>query len=269
MKKLINHIVLLTVMLIATGSQIMGQCKIDNTFLLAGETLQYDLYYKLGLSPKAGWGTLRTVNTTYNGQNAYKMDLITASTGFARKIFSLNDTLTSYMSKDLSPLAYYKRAHEDDDFTDERMTYKYSGNTVSITSTRYKNGKLRFTKSFNANQCTYDMLSVVFYARSLDYSKMAKGTRSRINFLSGKTRQNMEIVYKGAETIKANDGRKYKCYKLVLITSDDAFKNQSEAMTIYISNDANRLPVRIDTGLKVGAIRVILKKVSGTRHPVG
>lgn len=251
------------------ATTVNSQCTMTNNAFQGGEVLQYDLYFKMGLIyTKAGSGSLKTVNSSYAGKSGYKMDLVTASSGVARKAFALNDTLTSYMSKDLTPLAYIKNAHEGGDYTKEKLTYTYKNNAVNISTIRHKNGSLKFDETMTVNQCTYDMLSVVFFARALDYSAMKSGNRTKISFISGRKRQNMEIVFNGTETIKANDDKKYSCYKLSLITSDDAFENQKEAMKVYITADNNRMPIRIDSGLKVGSMRVILKSYKGNLHPM-
>ena len=78
----------------------------------------------------------------------------------------------------------------------------------------------------------------------------------------------MKIEYNGTEKIDANDGSEYDCIVFTLIIDDKAFKDKKEAMKIYISNDNNRIPVRINSKLKVGSTYVLLKEVKGNRHPL-
>lgn len=245
-----------------------AQCKVVNNYFDAGETMEYDLYFKYGIIyTKAGWATMKTTATTYNKQPAYKMTLVSATTGVARKAFSLTDTLSCQMSKELVPLTYNKWAHEDGNYTKELITYQYSGSNIKINTTRTKNGDPRFDETINATQCTYDMMSVVYYARTLDYTKMKSGASTKIYFMSGKNRMSMDIVYQGTETEKMNDGQKYDCIKLSLRISDKAFDGK-EAMKVYITNDSNRMPIRIESKLKVGSTRAILKSYKGNKHPV-
>ena len=58
------------------------------------ETLRYVLY----IGPlKAGEASFMTRNTTFEGQKVVRMDLIAKTTSAAEKIFSMNDTLTTYL----------------------------------------------------------------------------------------------------------------------------------------------------------------------------
>lgn len=246
-----------------------AQCQVSNTFFDAGEIVEYDLYFKYGLiDKKAGKASLRIANATYSGQSAYRMSLISHTEGMVRKVFSLSDTLYCYTTKNIQPLAFKKLAHEDGDYTKEDYTYKYQGDKVKINTHRIKNGDEKFDENIETSECTYDMLSVVYYARTLDYSNMKSGSKAKVYFMSGKKHMSMTIIHQGIETLKVNDGKKYQCIKLSLQISDKAFDNGKEAMKVYLTNDNNRMPLRIDSKLKVGAVKSILKSYKGNKHPV-
>lgn len=261
------------VLFTAISLNISAQCKVDNKYFQAGEELTYDLYFKWGLvNTKAGVSTLKTVSEKYNGRDGYKMSLVAKSSGMVDKVFSLNDTLSSYTTKDLTPLAFKKDAEEGKEHTIENMTYTYnSAGGVSVHTKRVKNGELRFDETINVNSCVYDMVSVVFYARTLDYSTMKKGDETRVDFITGKKKAYMVIEHAGIENVKANDGKTYSCIKLVLSVLNAnqlAFEDKEEAMKVYITNDNNRMPVRLDSKLKMGSTRAMLKSYKGVRHAV-
>lgn len=245
-----------------------AQCTIENDYFQSGEYLTYDLYIKFAATIKGGYATLSTRSVKYAGQDAYKMTLVSESQGFARKVFPMNDTLACYMSKDLTPLAYTKDAHEGDDHTVEKLSYSYSGDKVNIRSVRHKNGNFKFDENLSFAGCTYDLMSILFYARTLDYTYMKNGSETKVNFVTGREKVSMRIIYNGKEQVKANDGKKYNCMKLTLYIQDDAFDNGKEAMKVYITDDKNRMPVRLETKLKVGSTRVMLKSYKGNKHPL-
>lgn len=253
--------------------QAQTQCKVNNKYFQAGEELTYDLYFKWGLvNTKAGTSTLKTVSERYSNKDAYKMTMTAKSSGMVNKVFSINDTLSAYATKDLIPLAYHKNAEEGGDHTIENMTYTYGASgEVSVHTKRTKNGEEKFDEVIKSNSCVYDLISVVFYARTLDYSTMKKGDEVRVDFISGKRKSYMLIEYQGTENMKANDDKTYSCLKLVLSVmnaNEKAFEDKQEAMKVYITNDDNRMPVRLDSKLNVGSTRAILKSYKGNKYPV-
>ena len=70
------------------------------------ETLKYALY----IGPmKAGEARLVTRNTTFEGQKVVKMELIARTTSAAEKIFSMNDTLTTYLDAENVRPVYFRK----------------------------------------------------------------------------------------------------------------------------------------------------------------
>lgn len=252
---------------------VKSQCSVKNLPFQSGEYLEYDLYIKLGfVSKKGGYAKLNTTSSKYDGKDAYKMNLISETQGIARKMFELNDTLAAYTDKNLVPLAYLKNAHEGGDFTKELVKYSYGDydnkQTIKIQTKRHKNGEFKFDEVIEAPGCTYDLVSILFYCRTLDYSNMKIDDATRVNFISGKNRGSMRIVYNGKETVKANDGKKYNTIKLTMYVADKAFDNGKEAMKVYITDDSNRIPVSLETKLKVGSTKAILTGYKGNKYQV-
>jgi hypothetical protein len=76
----------------------------------------------------------------------------------------------------------------------------------------------------------------------------------------------MYVNFKGTSSLKANDGKTYNVINISLTIQDDAFTNPKESIKASLTNDKNRLPVVIDTSLKMGSVRAVMRGVSGARH---
>ena len=246
-----------------------GQTPLKNNAFEAGEKITYDLYYKYGiLNMKGGKATINTDATSYEGKDAYKITLHAASRGFVGSLFSIDDTLTSYIDKNLVPRLFVKGADEVGDYTRERHIYSYKNGETSIRTIRYRNGEFRFDENIVTKKCTYDMVSILAFARTLDYSNMQKGDNTEVQFITGKRLVNMYIRYRGTTNLKVNNGKRYDAVELSLMILDDDLADQEEAMRVWITNDENKLPLQIYTTLKVGEMRSILKDFSGNKHPL-
>ncbi|SCD22164.1 hypothetical protein PSM36_3379 [Proteiniphilum saccharofermentans] len=245
-----------------------AQCKLTNTAFASGEDIKYDLYLNLGFfNARAGRGSLSVTEANYRGENAYKMVMLFNTSGLAGSLYTVNDTLTSFIDKDIRPLLFTKEAFEGKDYSVERQSYTYDGDKVKIRAFRVMNGKEQFDEVVTTEYCTYDYLSVLPYIRNLDYADMRPGDRHHIRFIAGRKPVNMYVNYQGISSVKANNGKNYEVINLTMTILDDAFSNQKEALKASLTNDENRIPVIIDTTLRIGSIKAVLRDVSGTRHP--
>jgi len=243
-----------------------AQCRLENRAFTSGEEIQYDLYFNYGiLNARAGKGSLSVTDANYRGKNAYKMVMLLNTSGLAGNLYTVQDTLTSYIDKELRPLLFAKEALEGKDYTVERQSYSYEGDKISIRTIRHRNGEERFDEVVVTDQCTYDYLSVLAYVRNLDFKGMKPGDNQYIRFISGKRPVNMHVNYLGVNKMKANDGNTYEVINISLTIFDDAFTNQKEAIKASLTNDVNRIPVVIITHLKLGTVRAVLNTVSGVK----
>ena len=244
-----------------------AQCKIMNNSFKDGESITYDLYFNYGIvKAKAGVGSLKTDMVNYKGNSAYNLRMLLNTTGLAGSVYTVNDTLVSYIDMDMRPLLFTKNAFEGKDYSKEVQSFSYANDGIKVRTSRIFNGEKRFDKTITTSDCTYDYLSVLALIRNLDYSDMKPGDQKQIQFLSGREIVNMAVNYNGTSKIKANDGNTYNTIQLSMTIYDKAFKNQKEAISASLTDDANRVPIIINTHLKIGAIRAVLKNVSGLRN---
>lgn len=253
--------------LVAQVSLLNAQCRMTNRAFASGEEIQYDLYFNFGIvNARAGSGSLSVTDANYRGQNAYKTVMMLNTSGLAGALYTVQDTLTSYVDKDLRPLLFTKDALEGKDYSVERQSYTYKEDGIDIRTIRHWNGEERFDEVITTEDCTYDYLSVLSYVRNFDFSSMVPGDRQYIRFITGKRPVNMYVNYHGVANVKANDGKTYEVINITMTILDDAFTDQKDALKASLTNDLNRIPVVIDTSLKIGSVKAVLRSVTGVRN---
>ena len=76
----------------------------------------------------------------------------------------------------------------------------------------------------------------------------------------------LKFKYLGTETIRTDVG-KIKCYKLrPQLVVDRVFKDKDD-MTLWVSADENKIPIRVKAKIYVGSLKVDLVKYEGLRNP--
>lgn len=260
--------ILITLSLLCTLSM-SAQCTAQNTAFKAGEELKYTLYFNWKfIWIKCGDATFTTKADKYNGKDAYRMDLLFRTNKKFDKFFTLRDTLEGHISKQLSPLHFYKASLEGKAHRLEEVWYDYPGGK-SHAKLRYVNASNHvFTNDVTSDDCIYDMMSMMAYARSLNPKDMKKGQRIYFPMATEEEVKRQTIVYKGIETFKANDGVKYRCLVFSMLDWEEP-KKDKEILRFYFSDDANHLPMRIDFNLKFGTAKAFFESGKNLRNPVG
>ena len=127
--------------------------------------------------------------------------------------------------------------------------------------------KKKHTKEFTTNNDVQDMLSVFYFLRNnYNLDQIKEDNELSINMFFDSENYELKMKFLGLDTINTKFG-KIKCIKLrPFVQSGRVFK-EKESLTLWISADNNKIPIRIKADLVVGSIRVDLDTFSGLNHP--
>jgi hypothetical protein len=75
------------------------------------------------------------------------------------------------------------------------------------------------------------------------------------------------LRYLGKETVKTKYG-KFKAIKFKPLLIKGTIFEGGEKMTVWVSDDANRIPVRIESAISVGSIKVDMMGYQNLRYPL-
>lgn len=253
--------------------KLAAQCEIKQQAFQEGEVLNYEMYFKYGIiNTNAGKLSLSLSKDSYKGKGNLKAQFLIGTEGMANKFFAVQDTLSSYMTNSLVPVAYVKKAHEGDYFTDEVITYSYNkANEVDIHAVQSRNYKFRFDEQLKSQSCVYDLVSIIYFARTLDYENMKDGDTKLINFVSGKKLGTAEVELISSKKIKDNKSKRHDCWEVAIYFAPDDENGKKDKskdfMKVYVSKDSNRVPISIETKLKkMGTIKGFFVSASGLRN---
>ena len=249
------------------GMTAQAQCTFKNTAFNGGEFLSYNLYYNWQFVwVKAGSASMTTVKSRYKGKEAYRASLTTRGNNKVDEMFVLRDTLLAYSSLDMAPLYFRKGAREGSRYTVDEVWYDYSGGKCNLTQRRQrKDGSVK-TIHNTRDDCVFDMLNIFLRARSFNPEGWKKGNVVNIPIADGNGIDKAQLVYNGKTTIKADNGKKYRCLELSYRELDDG--KYKEIVRFYVTDDQNHIPVRLDMFLKFGSAKAFLTSIKGNRNPI-
>lgn len=220
------------------------------------ENLKYVISYKWGLIHKdAGDATL---SLRKNGNN-YDVMLAAKTKPWADKIYEVRDTLKGTIRiSDLKPLSYSKITHEKGKYSRDDIKYSFSGATTTGKTKKFreKNGKTVVSENtLSATGPVYDMLSVFYYLRKLDYSQLNKNKIYTATVFSGSKKETIKIKSLGIEKIKLKDKSEREAYHIRFNFTSKGGKKSSDDIDTWISLDDRHIPLYLVGKLPIGEVR--------------
>ena len=215
------------------------------------ETLNYEIVYHWGVIWKHAADATLSLRKTSDGYNA----MLTGKTrSWADKVYPVRDTLKCSMDKVLRPLRYEKLTHEKDYYARDVVKFSYNYSHTKAHCTRYRKSGTT-TIDLSAKTQAYDMLSVFYMLRNLDYDELSRNKNYTTVIFSGKEKEYLTINYKGVENIKMRDGTKRKAHCITFKFTQQGGKKSSENITAWMSTEADRIPLLLVGKLPVGEVK--------------
>lgn len=219
-----------------------------------GEELKYRVHY--------GWINAADVSVTVDakptmikGRPTFKVSAFGKTYKSFDWAFKVRDNFVSYIdSQSVAPLKYWKKVQEDN-YKDEDLVY-YDHEKKWLTGKK---------KNMDMPAYLQDIVSGIFYARTIDFSKASVGQSFPIDIYLDQQIYNLKFKYIGTEIIKSDLG-KINCYKLrPQLVVDRVFKDEDD-MTIWVSADANKIPIRVEAAIYVGSVKVDITNATGLKN---
>lgn len=243
-----------------------SQCVESNFAFQSGEELVFRGYYNWGfIWVAAGEVKLSVDSDKYQNKNVYRIKGEGKNLKAFDWFFKLRDTLTCYADKEtLYPYYFDRRTHEAKYDAHHEYWFDYKANTIqSKIQKRDKPVKL---DTLSNKPCTFDILSVAYYVRNLDFAKHKKGDKIPLSMLIDNEIHSLYIRYRGLEVIKTKSGERFECLKFSPLLVEGTMFKGGEDMTVWLSNDDNRIPIMIEAKVLVGSVKAILDSYDGLRN---
>lgn len=219
------------------------------------ECFQYAFTYGKGIcSIGAGSGELEVSGTNHLGQSAFALSLTLRASMLVEAVYHLETRFTSIVTPDLRSLGYVKHAEEGSHVYDEKADFAYADDGVcTVDATRTVRGQTPQRGHSTRKGPVYDLVNVIFCARTMDLSTRVKGDVWPFSVATGVHVEDQSLVYRGLERVKTDSGAQALAHVFTLSRRNPK-KDMTESARFWFSADARRVPLRIDFNLKFGTL---------------
>ena len=220
-----------------------------------GEWLKYKMSYS-GFF-KAGTAELSLKETELNGKKVFYAKGFGKTSDFIGWFFKVRDTYESYFDSYKVMPYLFKRDVNEGGYIIKRDT-RFNQDTKIATVEDYKYNTTKEIPFGNVQ----DMISAFYHLRTINTDSIKTGDEIDLNMFFDSKTFAFKLRFLGKEYIKTKFG-KIKTIKLRPIVQSGRVFKESESVTIWVTDDKNKIPVRLKAALAVGSLRAELKAFKG------
>ena len=220
-----------------------------------GEWLRYKMSYSGFL--RAGTAILEVEETVLNGNKVFYTKGSGWTSGLIKWFFKVEDVYESYFDKDTIKPYVFKRKIDEGGYKKHRITnFDYIANKAYVQDfLKQKDTTIPFSN-------VQDILSSFYYLRNQDVKGLKRGDEIAIDMFMDSQVYPFKLRFLGKEVLNTRFGKIKTIVFRPLVQSGRIFKAQ-ESVTIWITDDSNKIPIKMKADLSVGSLRAELEAYRG------
>lgn len=225
----------------------------------AGEWFKFRIHYGI---VNAGYATLEVKEATIKGKKIFHAIGNGYTTGMSRFFFKVNDNYESYFDKLTGKPYQYVRKIDEGGYTKNQEGF-FNQDTNKILVKDYKN---KSEKTIIVSENVQDIVSTFYYLRNYPtIDKLKVGESVAVDMFFDDEITKFKLKFIGREDLETKFGTIQTMIFRPLVQSGRVFKEE-ESLTVWISDDDNKLPIRIKASLAVGSIKADLEGFKGLKN---
>ncbi|WP_299903178.1 DUF3108 domain-containing protein [uncultured Aquimarina sp.] len=234
----------------------------SNTSIGENEKLVYTASYNMsGLLTNLAQVTMQTTRVNTGKSNYLRLKCNAATYSKWDSFFKIRDVYEAYVNPgNLKPYLYKRDINEGGYIKKEKYVYSYKKGTIKATMQKKKEPN---TKTLKMGSNTYDVVSTLYHIRNMDIEKAPVGTNQKITILFDRKPQTAYLKLLGKETINTKTMGSKECYKIAV--NNNQLKGTNKNI-VYLTADANKVPVLIKFSIPAGTGQLTLTQASGLKN---
>jgi hypothetical protein len=222
-----------------------------------GERLQYRLRYGFITAAEA---SIRVEESTalFDNKPVYHLIAEGRTAGSFNVFYKVRNRYDSYIDQQsMSPYLYTENIREANyRRSDKARFYQDEKKVVSNKGT------------FKGNGQTFDVVSAYYFARNLNVSILQEGDKFSMDYFLDDGISKMEVQYIGKEVVKTSLGY-IRCIKFSPSIQPGRIFRKNSKLYLWITDDANRIPVKAHVEILVGSVTLELISAEGLKYALG
>jgi hypothetical protein len=225
-----------------------------------GEFFKFRIHYGI---VNAGYATLEIKDATVNNKKVHHAIGKGYTTGMSKFFFKVEDLYESYFDKETgSPYRFVRKIDEGGYTKNQEGFFNQNENRVLV-----KDYKRKTEKTIVVTENVQDIISAFYYLRNHpNIDKLKSGESITIDMFFDEEITKFKLKYIGRQDITTKFGTVTTMVFKPLVQTGRVFK-EKESVTLWITDDDNKVPIRIKADLAVGSLKADLDEYKGLKNP--
>ncbi|WP_010135483.1 DUF3108 domain-containing protein [Ochrovirga pacifica] len=221
-----------------------------------GEKITYRIHYGL---VNAGYATIEVNDTLINNKTIEHVNGKGWTVGMLRWVFPVKDNYQSFINtKTGLPVRAIRKLKEGGYTKNVELIFNHD----SVLTLDHKHKKQKSVAAKNVQ----DMISAFYYLRNNVPEKLAVNDYVEIDMFFDHKKFPFKLIKLGEEKLETKFGNVNCLVFRPMVKSGRVFKAK-ESLTLWVTNDANRIPVRVKAELAVGSLKADIHDYKNLAHP--
>ena len=244
----------------------LKNCTPDALPFKAGEKITYTVHYKWGvIDADVAKAYFTCEETTYAGKKCFHGRLFGRNGKAYDPFIKIREDYQTWLSADaLKPLKSTRQSTEASYECNNTYLYDWKAGNINASLNSTSKGQRNMKLSLKEGQL--DTPSLFYIFRNVDFSKVKVGDSFPVTIASGSKVYTIHVRREADEVKNIRGTGKVRTVKLV-VRSGISNEDGDDTIRLWLSDDANRVPVYFEAPLRVGRVTGRIYSYEGLKHP--
>ncbi|RLD24448.1 MAG: DUF3108 domain-containing protein [Bacteroidetes bacterium] len=230
-----------------------------------GEYLEYKASYGIFTVGKGTW-QIQDNNIEIHDRPNYQVDVIGKTSGFVGFVAPVKDHWKSYI--DTATLVTHlalrnlvEGKYKKIDITE----FIFEDSLIKVKDMDFESNTFKEAEEYSMGDVTRGMISGFMYMRTMDFTRLVKGDTLSFKAFLDDTFYDFQVIFVRREVLKTKAGSFRSVVFRPYMPENSIFEGE-DALLVWISDDENKIPLKVEAEMFIGHAGIELIGFSGLRN---
>lgn len=201
-----------------------------------------------------------------NSRPCYKIDAFGETSDWISWVTRVNDNWGAYLdTATMNTHVSYRKIREGRHKLDELANFDHKNGKVIVKDLDHESGIYGNQREYEIPKNAKDLVGGFMLLRQIDFKRVHRGDTLTIGGFFEDTSYFLKVIYTGKDVVETTVG-KIPCHVLIPVMPDNKLFDGENSITCWISDDQNKIPVKIQAKMFIGHTGVELESFRGLRN---